>query len=104
MRSSTHRVLHANSCFPHTLPKASLNPVPRVEPESLRAAFVDALFRRPKPRRVTMRLYSGVRPAAVGHTRQPVQIFRRFDVELQSPRERVENLCGWMRVTALLES
>jgi hypothetical protein len=45
-----------------------------------------------------------VRLAAAGRTRQPVQIFRRIDVELQSPCERVNNWRGGMDVSALLDS
>src|SRR5277367_1533008 len=46
----------------------------------------------------------GVRRRAARRTGEPVKIFRRLDVEPQSVRERVHDLCGWTGVTALLES
>jgi pimeloyl-ACP methyl ester carboxylesterase len=52
MRSSTRLVSHASTSFPHTPEPIVESCAARVEPDSLRAVFVDHVFRLPKPARV----------------------------------------------------
>ena len=49
-------------------------------------------------------VFSGLRPTSVRRVREPVQVFRRFEVEQQSSRECLHNLWGGIGVLTLLEA